>query len=192
MGARSQSGSTPMTRSSGLSMRASPACLPGIRPDCRGAELPAGGTPPRNQRAGAVPWRPRDGTMSLKLFDLTGRLALITGSSQGIGLALARGLAEAGADVVLNGRDQSKLAAAAAELMGARTLAFDVTDHAAVRVAIDGFEADDGPIDTLVNNAGVQHRAPLEEFPVEAFERLLATNVASVFNVGQACARHMI
>jgi len=134
--------------------------------------------------------------MSLSLFDLTGKTALVTGSSQGIGLALARGLAAAGADVVLNGRDTAKLADAVASLTaeGARVrmLAFDATDHGAVRAAIDGFEATSGPIDILVNNAGMQHRAPLEEFPAEAFQRLLQTNIASVFNVAQACARHMI
>ena len=129
--------------------------------------------------------------MPQSLFDLTGRRALVTGSSQGIGLALARGLGAAGAEVVLNGRDAAKLAAAAATL-GARTLAFDVTDHAAARAAVDAFEADVGPIDILVNNAGMQFRTPLEDFPADAFERLLRTNVSSVFNVGQACARHMI
>ncbi len=129
--------------------------------------------------------------MPQSLFDLTGRRALVTGSSQGIGLALARGLAAAGAEVVLNGRDTAKLDAAAATL-GARTLAFDVTDHAAARAAVDAFEAEVGPIDILVNNAGMQFRTPLEEFPADAFERLLRTNVSSVFNVGQACARHMI
>lgn len=130
--------------------------------------------------------------MSLDLFDLTGRRALVTGSSQGIGLALARGLQSAGAEVVLNGRDAAKLAAAVSGVPGARSLAFDVTDHHAVRAAIDGFEAEVGPIDILVNNAGMQHRAPLEDFPAEAFERLLQTNIASVFHVGQAVARHMI
>ena len=128
----------------------------------------------------------------MKLFDLTGRRALITGSSQGIGLALAKGLAEAGATIVLNGRDDTKLAEAAKEIPGALTLAFDVTDHAAVRAAVDAFEAEHGAIDILVNNAGMQHRAPLEDFPADAFMKLLQTNVASVFNVGQACARHMI
>ena len=126
------------------------------------------------------------------MFDLTGRRALVTGSSQGIGLALAKGLADAGASVVLNGRDRAKLEAAAAEVPGSSILAFDVTDHAAVKAAVDGFEESEGAIDILVNNAGMQHRSPLEDFPVDAFERLLATNISSVFNVGQACARHMI
>ena len=130
--------------------------------------------------------------MTGNLFDLTGRRALITGSSQGIGLALAKGLVAAGAEVVLNGRDVAKLALAAADLPGAKVLAFDATDHAAVRAAVDAFEAASGPIDILVNNAGMQHRAPLEDFPPEAFERLLHTNISSVFNVGQAVARHMI
>ncbi|WP_160003724.1 SDR family oxidoreductase [Rhizobium sp. 18055] len=130
--------------------------------------------------------------MSLEIFDLKGRRALVTGSSQGIGLALARGLAAAGAEVVLNGRDEAKLAGAVAELGKARTLAFDVTDHAAVRAAIDGFEAEVGAIDIVVNNAGMQHRGPLEDFEPDAFQRLLQTNIASVFNVGQAAARHMI
>jgi gluconate 5-dehydrogenase len=125
-------------------------------------------------------------------FDLTGRTALVTGSSQGIGLALAKGLAEAGAQVVLNGRDAGRLEAAAAEVPGARTLAVDVTDHDAVRAAIDGFEQEQGAIDIVVNNAGVQHRSPLEDFPADAFERLLRTNISSVFNVAQAAARHMI
>lgn len=134
--------------------------------------------------------------MGLELFDLGGRTALVTGSSQGIGLALARGLAAAGAAVILNGRDAAKLAAAAQDLRAGwaqvHELVFDVTDHAAVRAAIDGFEADTGAIDILVNNAGMQHRAPLEDFPADAFERLLQTNIASVFHVAQACARHMI
>ena len=130
--------------------------------------------------------------MSLQLFNLAGRRALITGSSQGIGLALAHGLAAAGAQVVLNGRDPDKLAKAAAGLPGAEVLAFDATDHADARAAVDGFEAARGAIDILVNNAGMQYRTPLEDFPPDAFERLLRTNVTSVFNVGQACARHMI
>ncbi|WP_050523955.1 SDR family oxidoreductase [Pseudorhodobacter wandonensis] len=134
--------------------------------------------------------------MSLSLFDLSGKRALITGSSQGIGFALARGLAKAGAEVILNGRDTAKLAAAAEVLRGEGAtvyqLEFDATDHMVVRAAVDGFEAETGAIDILVNNAGMQHRTPLEDFPAEAFERLLQTNIASVFHVGQAVARHMI
>jgi gluconate 5-dehydrogenase len=138
------------------------------------------------------PRKQRNNPVSLSLFSLAGRCALITGSSQGIGLALARGLADAGAQVVLNGRDPAKLAASAATIPGAASLAFDATDHASVRAAIDAFEAGTGPIDILINNAGMQHRAPLEDFPPEAFEMLMRTNVSSVFNVGQAVARHMI
>jgi gluconate 5-dehydrogenase len=130
--------------------------------------------------------------MTLQLFDLTGRRALVTGSSQGIGFALAKGLAEAGAEIILNGRDEAKLAAAAKNLGAKHRLAFDATDHDAVREAIDAFEVEVGAIDILVNNAGMQHRAPLEDFPADAFERLLRTNISTVFNVGQAVARHMI
>jgi len=134
--------------------------------------------------------------LGLEMFALAGKRALVTGSSQGIGFALARGLAAAGAEVVLNGRDVAKMEAAAEVLRAAgatvRCLAFDVTDAAAVAAAVDGFEADLGAIDILVNNAGMQHRTPLEDFPPDAFERLLKTNVTSVFLVGQAVARHMI
>ncbi len=126
------------------------------------------------------------------LFSLQGQKALITGSSQGIGFALAQGLSEAGAKIVLNGRDAAKLQAAQEKLEGSEVLAFDVTDHEGVRAAVDGYEAAHGAIDILINNAGMQHRTPLEDFPADRFEALLQTNVASVFHVGQACARHMI
>ncbi len=131
-------------------------------------------------------------------FGLTGRRALVTGSSQGIGFALALGLAKAGAAIVLNGRDPAKLEAARAEILAAcpeaevSGLRFDATDHDAVREAIDGFERETGAIDILVNNAGMQHRTPLEDFPADRFEALLQTNIASVFHVGQAVARYMI
>lgn len=132
----------------------------------------------------------------MDLFDLAGRRALVTGSSMGIGFALARGLARAGARLVLNARNGERLEDAATRLRdeGASvdTLVFDVTDPEAVGAAIDGYEAASGPIDILVNNAGMQHRAPLEDFPHDAFETLMRTNVTSVFYVGQAVARHMI
>ncbi|CAB3638419.1 Gluconate 5-dehydrogenase [Paraburkholderia phenoliruptrix] len=133
---------------------------------------------------------------SLKLFDLTGRRALITGSSTGIGFALARGLAGAGAEVVLNGRGEARLAEAVKRLReeGARAHAacFDVTSPQAVEAAIARIEREIGPIDILVNNAGMQRRAPLEQFSHAQWEELMKTNVDSVFLVGQAVARHML
>lgn len=102
--------------------------------------------------------------MSIQLFDLTGKRALVTGSSQGIGYALAQGLKAAGADVILNGRDEAKLKAAAEALSTKHMLCFDATDHEAVRTAVDAFEQDTGSIDILVNNAGMQHRSRLKTF----------------------------
>jgi gluconate 5-dehydrogenase len=131
----------------------------------------------------------------MQLFDLTGQTALVTGSSMGIGYALAKGLAQAGAHIVLNARDGDRLQKAADALRktGATvdTLVFDVTDAAAVRAAIDGYEAKRA-ISILINNAGMQHRGPLEDFEVDAFDRLMRTNVNSAFYVGQAVGRHMI
>jgi gluconate 5-dehydrogenase len=130
------------------------------------------------------------------LFDLSDKRALVTGSSQGIGYTLAQGLAEAGAEIVINGRDQSKLESAQKSLTdrGAvvHMLPFDATDHAGVKQAVNDFEAEVGQIDVLVNNAGMQHRTPLQDFEAEDFERLMRTNVSSVFNVGQAVAKYMI
>lgn len=130
------------------------------------------------------------------MFDLSGKTALITGSSQGIGFALAAGLAEAGANLIVNGRNRQNLQTAAAQLAksGATVhqLPFDASDHAAVKTAIDSFESANGAIDILVNNAGMQHRTPLEDFDPEMFEKLFSTNVSTAFNAGQAVARHMI
>jgi gluconate 5-dehydrogenase len=133
---------------------------------------------------------------ALAAFDLTGRTALVTGSSSGIGFALACGLASAGAHLLLNGRDASRLAEAAQKLQtlgfSVTSLPFDVTDPAAAVQAIDGWERDHGPIDILVNNAGIQRRAPLETFPLADWAELMRTNVDSVFFVAQPVARHMI
>jgi gluconate 5-dehydrogenase len=135
-------------------------------------------------------------TPALKLFDLSGRTALITGSGSVIGYALAGGLAGAGARVVLNGRDASRLEDAAARLRGegveVLTAPFDVIDAAATSAAVARMEAEHGPIDILVNNAGLQRRAPLEDFDHAVWQELMRTNVDSVFFVGQAVARHMI
>ncbi|MDO3563950.1 glucose 1-dehydrogenase [Ralstonia pseudosolanacearum] len=133
---------------------------------------------------------------NLNLFDLSGRTALITGASSGIGFALAGGLARAGARVVLNARGPEKLAQAADSLhaQGAdvHTAAFDVTQSTAVAEGIARVEAELGPIDILVNNAGMQRRAPLEQFETDQWHELMKTNVDSVFLVGQAVARYMI
>lgn len=132
----------------------------------------------------------------LESFNLAGRIALVTGSSAGIGLALARGLAAAGAQVVLNARNVDKLQQAAstlrAEGANVQVAAFDVTDKTAVTQAIEKIEREIGPIGILVNNAGMQRRAPLEDFDEATWHTLMKTNVDSVFFVGQAVARHMI
>ena len=129
-------------------------------------------------------------------FRLDGRLALVTGSSTGIGFALARGLAQAGAAVVLNARDEARLNAAAKTLRDEghtiHARAFDVCDIDAVQAGIDGIERDIGAIDILVNNAGVQRRAPFHEMPAEQWQTLLRTNVDSAIIVSQAVAKHMV
>jgi gluconate 5-dehydrogenase len=134
--------------------------------------------------------------MSLEIFSLKGKCALVTGSSQGIGLALAEGLARAGARVILNGRDIEKLrvAKAALESKGVKTFAakFDVTNEEEVETAIDHFERDQGPIDILINNAGMQFRTALEDYPLEKWRELMRVNVESAFIVGKAVAKHMI
>ena len=131
----------------------------------------------------------------LKLFDLKGKTALITGSSQGIGYALANGLAEAGSDIILNGRNIKKLKQSVESINTKQMifqLCFDATDYEQVRQSIDKFEKEIRPIDILINNAGMQFRTPLEDFPPEKFEELFKTNVSSVFNVSQVVAKHMI
>jgi gluconate 5-dehydrogenase len=135
-------------------------------------------------------------TSVLKNFDLSGRTALITGSSAGIGFALARGLASAGARVILNARNAAKLEAAAELLRGegadVRTAAFDVTSGEDVAAAVARIEAEIGAIDILVNNAGMQRRGPLEQFTETHWHELIRTNLDSVFLVSQAVVRHMI
>jgi gluconate 5-dehydrogenase len=130
------------------------------------------------------------------LFDVSGSRALVTGSSRGIGHALATGLLEAGCTVVLNGRDPARLEearAGLAERFGdlVRAVAFDATDADSVRDGVARIEGEVGPLDVLVNNTGAQHRAPFLDFPDEAWHRLLATNLTSAFLVGREVGRAM-
>src|SRR5260370_19091173 len=126
----------------------------------------------------------------IKMFDLSGKLALVTGSSTGIGFALASGLAAVGARVVLSGRNEARLAEGVERLRGegmsVDAMSFDVTSPSAVSAAIERIQREHGPIDILVNNAGMQRRAPLDQFSHEQWQGLMETNVDSVFPVRQA------
>jgi gluconate 5-dehydrogenase len=131
-----------------------------------------------------------------RLFGLDGRVALVTGSSAGIGAAMAGGLAGAGASVVINGRNADKVAAIVDHIKAAggkaHSAVFDVTSSADVRAGVAKIEAEIGPIEILVNNAGIQRRTPLEDFPEATWRELMSANLDSVFFVGQAVARAMI
>ncbi len=134
--------------------------------------------------------------MGLDKFSLKGKIALVTGSSQGIGNALAKGLAEAGATVVLNGRDEAKLKAATDALKAAgldvHARAFDVSDSKTGAAGVDAIEREIGPIDILINNAGMTRRAPTEEMPDETWHEIIRTNLDGVFFMSRAVGRHMI
>ena len=130
-------------------------------------------------------------------FDLTGRAALITGSSRGIGRALAQGLLEAGARVVIHGRDRERAEQTAAELSeqtGAETsvATFDVTEPDSVDAGIGEIEQQLGTPDIVINNAGIQRRGPFESFPVSDWNELIATNLTSAFLVSRRLAAGMI
>ena len=130
------------------------------------------------------------------LFDLSGRTALVTGSSRGLGRAMAAGLAEAGAALVLNGADAGRLAEAAAALRAAghtvHEACFDVTDEAAVVAAFARLDADGVAIDVLVNNAGIQFRRPMVDLDIADWRRVIDTNLTSAFVIGREAARRMI
>ena len=132
----------------------------------------------------------------MKSFDLSGRTALVTGSSRGLGRAIIEGLAKAGARVVVNGIDPARVETAVAELRAAgyaaEGSAFDVTDEAAICAAFDRLDAAGVTIDILVNNAGIQVRKPLVEFSTADWRRVIETNLTSAFVVGREAARRMI
>jgi gluconate 5-dehydrogenase len=134
--------------------------------------------------------------MSSTLFDLTGHTALITGSSRGIGFALARGLGEAGAAIVVNSRQQAAVDEAVAALhalgIGARGAAFDVADETSVNAAFDRFDRDGIAIDILINNAGIQHRQPMLELELKDWQRVMDTNLTAAFLVGKQAAKRMV
>jgi len=133
---------------------------------------------------------------SSKLFDLSGKTALITGSSEGLGLAMARGLAAAGARIVLNGRDEKKLAKAAKALAESgrqvKAHAFDVADEKAVLAAFEHFDAEGVEIDVLINNAGVQFRKPMVDLTTEEWRRVVDIHLTGTFQIGREAAKRMI
>ena len=125
-------------------------------------------------------------------FSLNGRVALVTGASRGLGLAMAEALAGHGARVVLNGRDPETLRSAASRLTNAEFAAFDVRDAEAGPAAIADIVNRHGKLDILINNAGIQHRRPLTEWEDGDFERILATNLTSCFRLAREAARVMV
>jgi len=134
--------------------------------------------------------------LATALFDLSGRTALITGSTRGIGFALAQGLAEAGARVVVNSRQQAAVDQAIAALkergIDALGAAFDVADEASVARAFQAFDQQGVAIDILVNNAGIQHRAPMLELDLKDWQRVIDTNLTAAFIVGKEAAKRMV
>jgi len=130
--------------------------------------------------------------MSHPVFDISGRTALVTGSSRGIGRALAQGLHDAGCTVVVHGRDAAAAERAAAELPGAHHVAFDVVDADAIERGIAAAQDAVGPLDILVNNAGIQHRVPMLELAEADWRRVVDTNLTGAFLVARAVAGGMI
>ena len=134
-------------------------------------------------------------SIDLSLFSLEGKTALITGSSQGIGFALARGMYNAGANIILNGRDLSKLKLAQKKFKyqdKVKVSNFDVTSYEETVNSISKLEHSLKSIDILVNNAGIQFRSPLEDFPIEKFDDIINTNIKSLFNVSKNIIKFMI
>jgi gluconate 5-dehydrogenase len=134
--------------------------------------------------------------MAKNLFDLTGQTALVTGSSRGLGRAMAQGLAEAGAAIVLNGVDASRLKTAADEMRAegftVHEAPFDVTDEDAIKAAFARLDAEGIAVDILVNNAGIQLRKPMVELASDEWRKVIETNLTSAFIIGREAAKRMI
>ena len=132
---------------------------------------------------------------TLSLFDLSGKTALVTGSSRGLGYAFAEGLADAGARVVLNGVNEERLNEAAVALRAkgheVMTSAFDITDEVAIVAAFAEFDDSGMEIDILINNAGIQFRKPMLELETSDWQRVIDTNLTSAFVIGREAARRM-
>lgn len=130
------------------------------------------------------------------LFSLEGRVALVTGSAQGLGNTMARGMLEAGAKIVLSDVSQNALDKAVAELKAeghdVAAYRFDITDEPGVTAAVEAIEREVGPIDILVNNAGIHKRNLLIDMPVENWRKVIDVNLSGAFIVGRAVARGMI
>lgn len=134
--------------------------------------------------------------MKTSPFDLSGRTALITGSVRGIGFAFAQGLAEAGARVILNGRNEQSLAEAVTRLTDLGRAAdgslFDVVDEAAVGAAFSTLDERGIAVDILINNAGIQFRKPMVDLALADWQRVIDTNLTGAFIVAREAARRMI
>lgn len=134
--------------------------------------------------------------MNSSLFDLKDKIALITGSAQGLGYIIARGLGRAGAEIIINARSDDKIEKAVALLkeegITAHGCKFDITKREQVEEVVRDIEADIGPIDILVNNAGIQRRIPLEEFPKSDWDEVIDINLTGSFLVSQQVAKGMI
>ena len=130
------------------------------------------------------------------MFDLSSKVALVTGASRGLGWGMAKSLAQAGATVVLNARDKDALDARLAELNAAglkgEVAAFDVSDETASVAAVAGIAQRHGRLDIAVLNAGIQHRKPITEFETADFQRVIDTNLTAVWALAKEAARVMI
>ena len=134
--------------------------------------------------------------MTKKLFDLTGKTALVTGATQGLGYAIAKGLAQHGATLAISARNPEKLEDALTRLknhgIDAYGYLFDVTDSEEISIGIDAMEYELGKIDILVNNAGIMKRSPLENIPENDWDEVINTNLSSVYRISKQVAKAMI
>ena len=134
--------------------------------------------------------------MNNPFFDLTGRTALVTGSSRGLGRAMAEGLARAGASVIINGTRADSVQAAVAEMRAAGYQAegavFDVTDEVAIVRTFADLDARGVAVDILVNNAGIQLRKPMVDLSTAEWQRVMDTNLTSAFVIGREAGRRMV